>query len=86
MQFEAVHLFVERAKAMQASFRHGEQQLPAIVEICQRLDGIPLALELAAARVRALSVEQIAARVNDRFRLLSSGDRTRRRDSKRCGR
>ena len=50
--------------------------MPAIVEICQHLDGIPLALELAAARVRALSVEEIAARVNDRFRLLTSGDRT----------
>jgi predicted ATPase/class 3 adenylate cyclase len=76
MQFEAVRLFVERAKAMQASFRHSDQDMPAIVEICRRLDGIPLALELAAARVRALSVEQIAARVNDRFRLLTTGDRT----------
>ena len=76
MRFEAVHLFVERAKAMQASFRHSDQDMPAIVGICQHLDGIPLALELAAARVRALSVEQIAARVNDRFRLLTSGNRT----------
>ena len=47
-----------------------------MVEICRRLDGIPLALELAAARLRALPVEEIAARVNDRFRLLASGDRT----------
>jgi predicted ATPase/class 3 adenylate cyclase len=76
MQFEAVHLFVERATAVQSSFKHTDQYMPAIVEICQRLDGIPLALELAAARVRALSVEQIAARVNDRFRLLTAGDRT----------
>jgi len=76
MRFEAVRLFVERAMAMQASFRHSDQHMPAIVEICRRLDGIPLALELAAARVRALSVEQIAARVNDRFRLLTTGDRT----------
>ena len=76
MRFEAVHLFVERAKAMHASFRHSDQSMPAIVEICQHLDGIPLALELAAARVRALSVEEIAARVNDRFRLLTSGNRT----------
>ena len=75
MRSEAVHLFVERAKAMKASFRHNDQDLPAIVEICRRLDGIPLALELAAARVRALSVEEIAARVNDRFRLLTSGNR-----------
>jgi len=50
--------------------------MPAVVEICRRLDGIPLALELAAARLRALSVGEIAARVNDRFRLLASGDRT----------
>ena len=76
MRFEAVHLFVDRARATQASFRHSDQDMPAIVEICQRLDGIPLALELAAARVRALSVEEIAARVNDRFRLLTSGNRT----------
>jgi predicted ATPase/class 3 adenylate cyclase len=76
MQFEAVRLFVERAKAMKASFVFGDKDLPAIVEICQHLDGIPLALELAAARVRGLSVEQIAARVNDRFRLLTTGDRT----------
>ena len=76
MRFEAVHLFVERAKAMQASFRHSDRDMPAIVEICQQLDGIPLALELAAARVRALSVEEIAARVNDRFQLLTSGNRT----------
>jgi len=75
-QFEAVRLFVERASAVQPSFRLSDQNVPAIVEICQRLDGIPLALELAAARVRALSVEQIAARVNDRFRLLTTGDRT----------
>jgi predicted ATPase/class 3 adenylate cyclase len=76
MRFEAVHLFVERARAMKASFRHSDQCMPAIVEICRQLDGIPLALELAAARVRVLSVEQIAARVNDRFRLLTTGDRT----------
>lgn len=76
MQFEAVHLFVERAAAVQSSFKHSDQYMPAIVEICKRLDGIPLALELAAARVRALSVEQIAARVSDRFRLLRAGDRT----------
>ena len=53
-----------------------EQNAPAVVEICHRLDGIPLAIELAAARVRALSVEQIAERVSDRFRLLTNGDRT----------
>ncbi len=76
MQFEAVRLFVERAMAMEASFQYSDHYMPAIVEICRRLDGIPLALELAAARVRALSVVEIAARVNDRFRLLTSGNRT----------
>ncbi len=73
MQCEAVHLFIERALAVQPAFKLTEQNAPAVVEICRRLDGIPLALELAAARVRSLSVEQIAERVNDRFRLLTHG-------------
>jgi predicted ATPase/class 3 adenylate cyclase len=76
VQFEAVRLFVERAMAAQPAFRLTEQNAPAVVEICQRLDGIPLALELAAARVRSLSVERIAERVSDRFKLLTTGDRT----------
>ena len=76
LQCEAARLFIERAMAVQPAFRLTEQNAPAVAEICQRLDGIPLALELAAARVRALSVEQIAERVNDRFRLLTTGDRT----------
>jgi predicted ATPase/class 3 adenylate cyclase len=75
LQCEAVRLFVERATAAQATFRVTDENAPAIVEICRRLDGIPLALELAAARVRALTVERIAARVTDRFRLLTTGDR-----------
>jgi non-specific serine/threonine protein kinase len=62
--------------AVQPAFTLNEQNARAVVEICRRLDGIPLALELAAARVRSLSVEQIADRVNDRFRLLTTGDRT----------
>jgi predicted ATPase/class 3 adenylate cyclase len=74
--FEAVRLFVERARGTQPAFALDERTLPAVVEICRRLDGIPLALELAAARLRALSVEEIAARLDDRFRLLASGDRT----------
>jgi predicted ATPase len=76
LQCEAVHLLVERTMAVQPAFRLTEQNALAIVEICQRLDGIPLALELAAARARALSIERIAERVNDRFRLLTTGDRT----------
>lgn len=73
---EAVRLFVDRARSIQPAFAPTARNLPAVVEICRRLDGIPLALELAAARLRALPVEEIAARVNDRFRLLASGDRT----------
>jgi predicted ATPase/class 3 adenylate cyclase len=75
LQCEAVRLFVERTTAAQPAFRVTDRNAPAIVEICRRLDGIPLALELAAARVRALAVERIAERVGDRFRLLTSGDR-----------
>lgn len=69
-------LFVERASAARADFRVTHENVLAIVQVCRRLDGIPLALELAATRVRVLSVEQIAARLDDRFRLLSTGGRT----------
>ena len=75
-QYEAVRLFVDRARAAQPSFQITDANSRAVVDICYRLDGIPLALELAAARVRALSVDEIAARLKDRFRLLTSGDRT----------
>src|SRR5690348_9162437 len=75
-QYESVRLFMDRAVAAQSAFAATEQNAQAIADICRRLDGIPLAIELAAARVRALSVENIAARLDDRFRLLTSGDRT----------
>jgi len=75
-QYEAVLLFVDRAIAAQPAFQLTEQNAAAVADICQRLDGIPLALELAAARVRTLSVETIATRLTDRFRLLSGGNRT----------
>lgn len=75
-QYEAVQLFVERALAVQPNFQVTHQNAPAVAQICNRLDGIPLALELAAARTKALSVEQIAARLDDRFRLLTGGSRT----------
>lgn len=75
-QYEAVRLFAERAHAVQPAFRVTDQNAPPIAEICRHLDGIPLAIELAAARVRALSVEHIAARLGDRFRLLAGGNRT----------
>jgi predicted ATPase/class 3 adenylate cyclase len=73
---EAARLFVERANAARPDFTLTEQNAPAIAAICQSLDGIPLALELAAARVRSLPVDEIAARMHDRFRLLTGGDPT----------
>jgi predicted ATPase/DNA-binding CsgD family transcriptional regulator len=74
-QCEAVRLFVERASAAEPRFALTERNSGAVGQVCRRLDGIPLALELAAARVRALPVEQIAARLDDRFRLLTGGSR-----------
>jgi non-specific serine/threonine protein kinase len=76
LQCEAVHLFVDRALAVLPSFKVTARNAPALIEICQRLDGIPLAIELAAARVRALSVESIVARLGERFQLLKGGSRT----------
>ncbi len=73
---DAVTLFCERAGAADASFRLTPENGPAVARICLRLDGIPLALELAAARIRVLSPEQIADRLDDRFRFLSAGSRT----------
>src|SRR5213079_3004067 len=75
-QYEAVRLFVDRALLSQASFTVTHQNALAVAQVCQRLDGIPLAIELAAARLRALPVEQIVARLDDRFRLLTGGSRT----------
>lgn len=75
-EHEAVQLFVDRARAVRPGFQLTWDNCAHVVHICQTLDGVPLAIELAAARVRALSVEQIAARLDDRFRLLASGDRT----------
>ena len=73
---EAVRLFAARASAVRADFRVTELNAPAVTRVCTQLDGIPLALELAAARVRALTVEQIAARLDDCFPVLSRGSRT----------
>ena len=73
---EAVQLFVERAQASLPSFELTDSNSTAVRDICRRLDGIPLAIELAAARVRVLSPEQIASRLDDAFRLLTSGSRT----------
>ena len=75
-QSESVRLFVERASAVQPRFQLTNKNGAAIAQIVHRLDGIPLAIELAAARVRALGVEQIAARLGDLFQLLTGGSRT----------
>jgi len=74
-QSEAERLFVERARAAKPGFRVNGAAA-AVAGVCRRLDGIPLAIELAAARVRTLPVDAIAARLDDRFRLLTGGDRT----------
>src|SRR5262249_35098042 len=75
-QFEAARLFVERAASALPSFALNAQNAGAVASVCHRLDGIPLAIELVAARVKALPVEQIAARLDDQFRLLTWGSRT----------
>jgi predicted ATPase/DNA-binding SARP family transcriptional activator len=75
-QYESVCLFVDRATQSLPDFRLTPREASAVVQVCRRLDGLPLALELAAARVRALSVEQIAQRLEDRFHLLTGGSRT----------
>jgi predicted ATPase/DNA-binding CsgD family transcriptional regulator len=76
LQYDAIRLFVERATSIAPSFELRQENAQAIFQVCQRLDGIPLALELAATRINVLTVEQIAARLNDRFALLASGNRT----------
>ena len=74
-EYDAIRLFVERAALAQPGFTLSERNAPVIAQICQRLDGMPLAIEFAAARVRMLSVDQIAARLDDRFRLLTAETR-----------
>ncbi len=75
-QYEAVRLFIERAQTVKPEFQMTNANAPAMVQVCQRLDGIPLAIELAAVRIKAMSLEQIAGRIDDRFRLLTGGSRT----------
>jgi len=75
-EYESVRLFVDRALTAQAGFRLTEANAGAVSSIVQRLDGIPLAIELAAARTKSLSVEQLASRLDDRFRILTGGSRT----------
>jgi predicted ATPase/DNA-binding SARP family transcriptional activator len=73
---DAVRLFVERVGASDPSFVLDDTTGPAVAELCRALDGIPLAIELAAARVRTLGLEPLLARLDDRFRVLTAGDRT----------
>src|SRR6185369_16837715 len=73
---EAVRLFADRASAVLPSFAVTDANVRAVAEICTRLDGIPLAIELAAGRVSAMSPEEIANGLGDRFRLLTGGRRT----------
>jgi predicted ATPase/DNA-binding CsgD family transcriptional regulator len=75
-RYEAIRLFAERAAASLPGFAVGPANLPAVAALCRALDGVPLAIELAAAWVRTLSVEQISARLADRFGLLTTGSRT----------
>jgi non-specific serine/threonine protein kinase len=76
LRYDAIRLFVERAHALEPLFQLTPSNAEAIVEICCRLDGIPLALELASARVNVLTVQEIAARLNHGFALLASGQRS----------
>jgi predicted ATPase len=73
--FEAIQLFVERARVVRADFRLTDDNAAAVVEVCRRLDGLPLAIELAAARLRLFSPEVLRDRLGDRFGLLRSGAR-----------
>jgi len=75
-QYESVQLFVDRAAMALPGFALTKDNAPAVAQVCHRLDGIPLAIELAAARVKLLRVEQIAERLDDRFQLLTGGERT----------
>jgi predicted ATPase/DNA-binding CsgD family transcriptional regulator len=75
VQYEAVSLFIERAQAVLPEFSMTSANSSALVDVCRRLDGLPLAIELAAARVKMLTVAEIAARLDDSFPLLSHTDR-----------
>ena len=75
-EVDSIRLFIERAATAKPGFTLTKDNAPFLAQICYRLDGIPLALELAASRIKVLSPEQIASRLDDRFRLLTGGSRT----------
>ena len=72
----AVRLFADRAASAAAGFTVDEHTVAAVIDVCRRVDGLPLAIELAAARLRSMTLPQLAARLDDRFRLLTGGSRT----------
>src|SRR4029077_10622706 len=76
LAFPAVELFVERAAERLGEFELTDENAPIVAEICRKLDGIPLAIELAAARVKTFGVRGLATRLDDRIRLLTSGRRS----------
>jgi predicted ATPase/class 3 adenylate cyclase len=76
LDVDSIRLFLERAKIVKSDFKLTKENASFVAQICSRLDGIPLAIELAAVRVKVLSPEQIASRLDDRFRLLTGGART----------
>lgn len=76
MDYEATRLFIDRATKAEPRFHATKENAAAVLQICRRLDGIPLAIELAAARVKIFTPEQIAERLDDRFKLLTGGSRT----------
>jgi non-specific serine/threonine protein kinase len=75
LKYDSVRLFVERARSVSPGFSPGVENFAAIYEICRRLDGLPLAIELASARVRSMTVQEIASRLDHRFTFLSAGQR-----------
>src|SRR5262249_24989663 len=75
MAYPAVKLFAARAAAALPGFSVDDRTVGPVLEVCRRLDGMPLAIELAAARLRTLPVEHLASRLDDRFRLLTGGSR-----------
>nr|CEL23301.1 Signal transduction response regulator / Disease resistance domain-containing protein [Kibdelosporangium sp. MJ126-NF4]CTQ94463.1 Signal transduction response regulator / Disease resistance domain-containing protein [Kibdelosporangium sp. MJ126-NF4] len=76
MESASVRLFLDRARSVRPGFTVDDANVAAVVAVCRRLDGLPLALELAAARLRSMTVGQVAERLDDRFRLLTGGSRT----------
>lgn len=76
IQYDAVNLFLDRADAVQPGFIITEENLTVVAKLCNKLEGLPLAMELAAVRLRVLSVDEILNRIDDRFRLLATGSRS----------